>query len=468
MASTSEALPEYPARRWWRKVPFVSSRSKPLLCGDGPAQPFPDVDANWWSVLTFAWLSHLIKTGYTRPLVESEIYTLPEHRHAKVYATRLEQSWARRVETAAEFNLRQGEEEVLRGVREPGRWRRTLWKLQRKDAKDSEAAWRTSLRAEPSLLWTLNEVNFASFWLGGMFKLVADIAVITSPLLVRAILDFLNQGPEANAGRGYGLAIGLFLTLTLSVVLNVHGFYRSYTTGIVLRGAIIHVVYSRALQLSERAKVRDGLGLSKLVTLISADASRIDFCCTLFHQAWTSLVQILVCLALMIYSLGYSALPGFALVLLMYPIQSYLVQQLFALRRKSMRWTDARVKTIVEAISAIRLIKTYAWEQAYLDRAGERRTKEMDFMRKRLLIRSANMAISFSIPTLAAVVSFVTYQSTGHPIQGGNSGIIFSALTFFLLLRTPLQSLPVALSSVADAKTAIDRLAVLMKADVSS
>ncbi|UZJ54083.1 hypothetical protein CBS101457_003403 [Exobasidium rhododendri] len=462
MTSTIESLPQYPSRRWWRKVPFVRTASRPLLCGDGPAQVFPDATANWWKILTFSWLNTLIRTGYTRPLQEDEIYLLPEHRHAKVYAARLEQAWARRTEEAAEKNAQRGKEEE----RKPGLWRRAYWKVKRRDLVQEEAAWRRSLHSEASFALTINEVNFASFWIGGLFKLTADMSTITSPLIIRSLLEIIEgNNREANLGKGFGLAVGLWLLLTLAVVMNVHGYYRSYTTGIVLRGAIIHVVYSRALRLSERAKARDGLGLSKLVTLISADASRIDFCCGMFHSAWTSVIQILVCLGLMIYSLGVSALPGFALVLLVYPIQNFMVRQLFALRRKSMKWTDARVKTVIEAISAIRLIKAYSWEKPYLEKTKGHRTHEMNFLRKRLLLRSLNMAVSFTIPTLAAVLAFVTYELTGHSIQGGNSGIIFSSLTFFLLLRTPLQILPIALSAIADAKTAVNRLSIFMNAE---
>jgi len=40
------------------------------------------------------------------------------------------------------------------------------------------------------------------------------------------------------------------------------------------------------------------------------------------------------------------------------------------------------------------------------------RRKEMIAIRKILIIRAANQAMAFSIPTLAAVLSFVTYGST--------------------------------------------------------
>lgn len=55
-----------------------------------------------------------------------------------------------------------------------------------------------------------------------------------------------------------------------------------------------------------------------------------------------------------------------------------------------------------------------------------------------LLLRSANNAVAISVPTLAAVLSFITYSLLGHEL---NAARIFTALTLFNLLRMPLMML---------------------------
>jgi ATP-binding cassette subfamily C (CFTR/MRP) protein 1 len=124
----------------------------------------------------------------------------------------------------------------------------------------------------------------------------------------------------------------MFLLQAFSVIFNVHGFYRGFTTGLILRSALIHSLFSRSLKLTNRAKTKGGLTTGKLVAMISTDVSRIDFCMGYFHLAWTSPVQILVCFALLVYNLGYSALPGFALCGLMTPVQGHITKVLFLLR----------------------------------------------------------------------------------------------------------------------------------------
>lgn len=139
--------------------------------------------------------------------------------------------------------------------------------------------------------------------------------------------------PDAPSwGRGIGLALGIFLLQACSVIFNVHGFYRGFTTGLILRSALVHCLFSRSLKLTNRARTQGGLTTGKLVAMISTDVSRIDFCMGYFHLAWTSPVQMVICLALLIYNLGYSALPGFALCILMTPAQGQMTKMLFMLR----------------------------------------------------------------------------------------------------------------------------------------
>jgi hypothetical protein len=82
-----------------------------------------------------------------------------------------------------------------------------------------------------------------------------------------------------------GLGIGLtFVLLALQVIASLgthHFFYRSASTGILLRGGLINAIYNRSLRLTSRA--RSTLTNGKLVNHISTDVSRIDFCAGFFH-----------------------------------------------------------------------------------------------------------------------------------------------------------------------------------------
>ena len=223
--------------------------------------------------------------------------------------------------------------------------------------------------------------------------------------------------------------------------------------------------------------------------MISADVSRIDFCMGYFHISWTAPIQMLICLVLLVYNLGYSAVPGFGFCILMMPVQGRITKVLFSLRlgstlrtnpqltkppnrKRSMVWTVKRIKVLQEVLGGMRIIKYFAWEAClapivpsrflrlgqvpYMKRIAEYRNKEIgyvsrplfrpknrsyftsSFLRTRLVVRALNNAIAFSLPVLSSVVSIVTYAATGHKLD---ADILFSSLALFTLLRVPLQVL---------------------------
>lgn len=174
-------------------------------------------------------------------------------------------------------------------------------------------------------------------------------------------------------------------------------------------------------------------------------------------QAWTAPIQMIICLILLILNLGPSAIAGFGFFILATPVQTVVMKRLFALRQKSMAWTDKRAKLLQELLGGMKVIKFFAWEMPFLGRIFGYRQKEMAcvlgpftrvllgltipihrYIRSLLLIRSANNAVAMSMPVLASVIAFVTYSLTGHTLE---PAVVFASLTLFNLLRLPLMFL---------------------------
>lgn len=141
-------------------------------------------------------------------------------------------------------------------------------------------------------------------------------------------------------------------------------FSRGGQCGILARAALISAVYRRAMRLSGKSRVT--ITNSKLVSHISTDISRIDFASSFFHFGWTCALQLIEITIILLTNIGVSALAGIALVLVAMPLQTFAMRKLFALRKKSMIWTDKRIKLISELLLGIRIMKYFAWENPYL------------------------------------------------------------------------------------------------------
>ncbi|TBU24051.1 ABC transporter [Dichomitus squalens] len=451
--------------RWSVRSLLVPSDVPPPKASLDDADLIPEANASYYDILTFGWITPLMSLGYARPLEAPDLYKLQDHRASAAIAEKITKSFERRQKEAAEYNQRLANGKVSPGLK--GVW----WSL-RGVREEREKQWREKDgRRKASLVWAMNDSIKWWFWTGGLLKLIADVSQVTSPLLVKAIINFatesytafkLGHGDEAPPiGKGIGLAIGLFAIQLLSSLCTHHFFYRAASTGVLLRGGLITAIYDRSLKLSARA--RTTLTNGKLVNHISTDVSRIDFCCSFLQLAFTAPVQMIVCLIILIVNLGPSALAGFAFFMLMTPVQTVVMKHFIKLRHKSMAWTDKRAKLLQELLGSMKVIKYFAWEVPYLKKIAELRGREMAYIRSLLVIRSANNGMAVSLPALASVIAFVIYSATGHSLNPAN---IFSSLTLFQLLRMPLMFLPLALSASADAYNATQRLYDVFEAEL--
>ena len=175
--------------------------------------------------------------------------------------------------------------------------------------------------------------------------------------------------------KGIGLAIALVILQLISSLCQHHFYYRASSTGVLLRGGLITAIYSRSLRLTTRARAT--LPNGRLVNHISTDVSRIDSCCDLFHMFWTAPIQLAICLALLIYNLGPSALAGFSVFFILSPVLGKVMGTLYLIRQKAMVWTDKRAKLLQELLGGMKQIKFFAWEVPILNRIGGYRKREL-------------------------------------------------------------------------------------------
>ena len=150
------------------------------------ADIIPEVNANWLSILTFEWISPLLRLGYSRPLEAADLYKLQDHRSAGVIAEKIIRSFEERQRKATEYNSRLANGEISPGLK--GIWWSVTGQRQKR-----EKEWREKTgKKKPSLTMAANDSVFRLFWSAGIFRLISDVALITSPLLVKVNFSFFS------------------------------------------------------------------------------------------------------------------------------------------------------------------------------------------------------------------------------------------------------------------------------------
>ncbi|KAK7018185.1 ABC protein [Favolaschia claudopus] len=459
-------------RRAWYQLwlPRTPPPPAPASLDDAPISPY--VSASLLSRLTYTWITPMMVRGFQRTLQASDLWKMGPEQEAGYLTGLLEEAWERRVREAGEWNkrLERGERGTGPGVlRRVGWVVRDGWKGGRRERREERERWWREVggRREASLAWSLNDVLGRMFWKGGLFKVGQDTAQLMSPLLVKSLINFAKARaaarasglPEPNLGNGIGMAVGLLLLIVFASICQHQFFFRSMTTGVLARAALTGALYRRALHLTPAARL--GLPNSKVLNHISTDVSRVDACAQWFHAAWTAPIQTTVCLIILLIELGPSSLAGFALFVLVVPLQERIMKQQFTFRRASMLWTDKRAAQVLEIISSMRVVKYFCYEGSFLARITQVRKEELKGIRKIQHSQSANIAMAFSLPVLAATLAFVTYTATSKEFD---VAVVFASFSLFQLLRQPMLFLPRALSATADARNALSRLSLVFHA----
>ena len=370
------------------------------------------------------------------------------------------------------------------------------------------------------LLWALNDTFAREFWLGGLLSMLSSIFQVMSPFTLRYLISFATEAYAAqhggaagpNIGRGLGLVIGILIMQICQSMGTNHFIYRGMLVGGQARGALIAVIFEKAMKLSGRAKAGgraieqamteeekeferaktdavakqnfvkrmitkrmspsggaeksknvaegvsgDGVGWGngRIVNLMSTDTYRVDVASGLFHIIWTSPVTIALVLVVLLINLTYSALAGFALLVIGLPLLTNAIKSLFVRRRAINKITDQRVTLTQEILQAVRFVKYFGWEKAFLERIGDIRKREIRSIQVLLAIRNAINACSMALPIFASMLSFITYSLSNHILDPAP---IFSSLALFNSLRMPLNLLPLVIGQVTDAWASLGRI----------
>ncbi|WFD31666.1 hypothetical protein MSPP1_002705 [Malassezia sp. CBS 17886] len=457
-----------------------------------PPPPPPSLDtaselplgrASIFSDWSYNWITPLLVLGYRRPLEAEDLWKMDGPRRSEELSNQLLRRWDARVQVADAHNAR-----VASGARKPGAWTRFRWRIaaRRERAKgvggDASVAermeakmetWRSpdagdvppsartpelerrvllagkvkSACKQANLALAMMDLFRMNLIVAFSAKLLADTAYLCSALLIEKLIVAVA---EHKTGLGCGYAVIMFVIMVISNILSNRFFYESLYTGVFARAALITSIYKRALKMQGRDR-----STGKLVNHVSTDVSRIDFGAGWWLLAFTAPVEIIVCLIILLARFGYPSLSGFALLVLVMPMLIQCMKYMYALRAKSMEWTDRRARRTQEVLSGMRIVKLFSYESNFLQLISNLRRNELVYVFKLTVARAGIMAVAIALPLLAGVLAVITYWFVNTNLDPQK---IFPAITLFNLLRLPLMFLPFGISVITDGMNSFNRL----------
>ncbi|KAJ3038374.1 hypothetical protein HK097_003196, partial [Rhizophlyctis rosea] len=195
-----------------------------------------------------------------------------------------------------------------------------------------------------------------------------------------------DSGNPQPAWQGYLLALALFLSAVLSALCFHQLTIQCTRIGIQCRAALMVLIYRKSLKLSY---VKGGVG--DIVNLISNECNRIAEAAVNCHFLWSAGLECLIVIILACIHVGISALPAVILILgIVLPLQYILARKASAISYKTTASITRRVYLMSEILTAIKLIKFYAWEGPYREKVRKARELEVSQMKGVLRMKIAN------------------------------------------------------------------------------
>ncbi|KAL6702697.1 ATP-binding cassette glutathione S-conjugate transporter ycf1 [Coniothyrium glycines] len=386
------------------------------MLGDDDECPYEYADV--FSVLTFGWMTPMMKRGYKTFLTQDSLWNLRARDTTSYTSRKFENAWVHEME-----------------------------------------------KKHPSLWLALFRSFGGPYFRGAAIKTISDILNFAQPQLLRLLITFVDsyrtEKPQPII-RGAAIALAMF-AVSVSQTACLHQYFqRSFETGMRIKSSLTAAIYSKSTRLSNEGRASKSTG--DIVNYMAVDTQRLQDLAQYGQQLWSAPFQIILCMLSLYQLLGVSCFAGVAAMFVMIPINGVIARWMKTLQKEQMKNKDARTKLISEILNNMKSIKLYAWTQAFSNRLNHiRNDQELKTLRKIGATQAFSTFTWSTTPFLVSCSTFGVFVWTQN--RALTTDIVFPALTLFNLLTFPLAILPMVITAIVEASVAVGRITGYLTAD---
>ncbi|KIW27349.1 uncharacterized protein PV07_07093 [Cladophialophora immunda] len=398
---------------------YLVSKKQSVYDALGADDECPYEYADIFSVLTFGWMTPLMKFGYKNFLTQDDLWNLRNRDTTRVTGDKLQKAWEIELE-----------------------------------------------KKKPNLWIALARAFGGPYLRGALIKSISDCLAFVQPQLLRLLITFVDSyrpGRERQpAIRGVAIALAMFATSICQTAALHQYFQRAFETGMRIKSSLTAMIYSKSLRLSNESRATKSTG--DIVTYMSVDQQRLADLAQWGQQLWSAPFQITLCMISLYQLVGVSCLAGVAAMVIMIPVNGFIARFMKKLQLSQMKYKDRRSRLMTEILNNMKSIKLYAWGSAFMDKLSHvRNDLELNNLRK------IGAAQSFATFTWSSTPFFVSCSTFAVFVLVNNrpltTDLVFPALTLFNLLTFPLTVLPMVITSIIEASVAVGRLTAFFITD---
>lgn len=261
--------------------------------------------ADVFGILTFSWMTPMMKYGYKQFLTQDDLWNLRRRDTTRVTGQALEDAWTIELE-----------------------------------------------KKHPSLWIALFRAFGGPYFRGACIKSLSDTLAFVQPQLLRLLITFVDSYRGDNPQpiiRGAAIALAMFAVSVSQTVCLHQYFQRAFETGMRVKASLTAMIYSKALRLSNEGRAAKSTG--DIVNYMAVDTQRLQDLTQYGQQLWSAPFQIILCMISLYQLVGFSMLAGVGAMLVMIPINGLIARIMKTLQKRQMKNKDARTRLMTEILN---------------------------------------------------------------------------------------------------------------------
>jgi ATP-binding cassette, subfamily C (CFTR/MRP), member 1 len=257
--------------------------------------------ATVFSILTFSWMTPMMRYGYKKFLTEDDLWNLARRDTTKATGSTFQEAWDHELE----------------------------------------------YRKNPSLWMAIFRGFSGPYFRGALFKTVSDCLAFIQPQLLRLLINWVDSykthEPQPVV-RGAAIAIAMF-AVSIGQTMALHQYFqRAFETGMRIKTALTAAIYSKSLKLSNEGRASKSTG--DIVNYMAVDTQRLQDLTQYGQQLWSAPFQIIFCMISLYQLVGLSMLAGVGAMILMIPINGLIARLMKKLQKEQMKNKVCELLTI--------------------------------------------------------------------------------------------------------------------------
>ncbi|KAG8381914.1 hypothetical protein BUALT_Bualt05G0022300 [Buddleja alternifolia] len=301
----------------------------------------PERYANIFSRISFNWMTPLMQQGYRKSITEKDVWKLDSWDQTETLSRKFQNVW---------------EEEAQ--------------------------------KSKPWLLRALNHSLGGRFWFAGFFRIGIDLSQLAGPVLLNHLLKSLEKGDPSWVGYIYASLI--FISVSVVVLCDAQYLQNVIRVGFRLRATLVAAIFRKSLRLTHEGRKQFPSG--KITSMMTTDANALEDICQQLHGLWSFPFRIIMAMVLLYEQLGVASLLSAVLLVLMFPLQTFIINRMRKLSKEGLLRTDKRVGLMNEILAAMDTVKYYAWEKSFKSKVQILRDDELSWFRKAQLLSATPSA----------------------------------------------------------------------------